>query len=87
MDNCASKGDWLVKDLKNNKNWLFELDNQDKDEIIEATKYSISSRKKLYDITKSYFPLENLISKIKMIQKQLICLELLVLIGQLLHQT
>ena len=71
MHNFALKGDWLVKDLKNNKNWLFELDHQDKDEIIEATKHSISSRKKLYDITKSYFPLNNLISKINMIQKQL----------------
>ena len=63
MHNFALKGDWLVKDLNNNKNWLFELDHQDKDEIIEATKHSISSRKRLYDITKSYFPLNNLISK------------------------
>ena len=30
MDNFALKGDWLVQDLKNNKNWLFELDKRDR---------------------------------------------------------
>ena len=53
MNNHALKGDWLVNDLKKNNSWLFELDPQDKKEIIEATKNSVSSSKKLYNITKS----------------------------------
>ena len=71
MNNHALKGDWLVNDLKKNNSWLFELDLQDKKEIIEATKNSVSSSKKLYDITKSDFPLDDLISKIYRIQNQL----------------
>ena len=67
------KGDWVVKDLEKDENWFFELDFQDKKEIIKATKHSLETKKDLYNITKSDFPLDILLSKLYIVQKQLDC--------------
>ena len=32
MVNRVLKGDWLVEDLENNKNWLFNLEKKDREE-------------------------------------------------------
>ena len=31
MVNRVLKGDWLVEDLENNKNWLFNLEKKDRE--------------------------------------------------------
>ena len=71
MVKSVLKGDWLVEDLKNNKNWLFNLEPKDREDIANATKTSLSSGKKLYDICYKDFPLNNLSSKFNKIQNQL----------------
>ena len=73
MVNSVLKGDWLVGDLENNKNWLFNLEPNDKEEIANATKTSLSSGKKIYDISDKDFPLNNLSSKLNKIKNQLDC--------------
>ena len=71
MVKSVLKGDWLVEDLKNNKNWLFNLEPKDREDIANATKASLLSGKKLYDICYKDFPLNNLSSKFSKIQNQL----------------
>ena len=65
------KGDWLVEDLENNKNWLFNLEKKDREEIKNATKTSLSLGKKIYDVSHKDFPLKELSSKLNKIQNQL----------------
>ena len=71
MVNRLLKGDWLVEDLENNKNWLFNLEKKDREEIKNATKTSLSLGKKIYDVSHKDFPLKELSSKLNKIQNQL----------------
>ena len=71
MANRVLKGDWLVEDLENNKNWLFNLEKKDREEIKNATKTSLSLGKKIYDVSHKDFPLKELSSKLNKIQNQL----------------
>ena len=71
MVNRVLKGDWLVEDLENNKNWLFNLEKKDIEEIKNATKTSLSLGKKIYDVSHKDFPLKELSSKLNKIQNQL----------------
>ena len=53
------QGEWNLKDLKKNKEWLLELNKSDQNEIIRATKHSLSLKKSVYKITKEDFPISS----------------------------
>ena len=57
MEDDVSTGEWSIKDLESNKDWLLHLSLDDQEEIILATKYSLSSGKTIYDLTSKDFPL------------------------------
>ena len=70
MKNDILVGEWTTDDLKVNKNWLLELDVSDKEDLINATKFALSSKKDIYDLTIKDFPLINFIKKITQAREQ-----------------
>ena len=65
------QGEWNLKDLKKNKEWLLELKKSDQNEIIRATKHSLSLKKSVYKITKEDFPISSFQERINIIQNQI----------------
>tara|TARA_B100001540_G_scaffold286283_1_gene279904 strand:- start:11 stop:1015 length:1005 start_codon:yes stop_codon:yes gene_type:complete len=65
------QGEWNLKDLKKNKEWLLELNKSDQNEIIRATKHSLSLKKSVYKITKEDFPISSFQERINIIQNQI----------------
>ena len=63
-------GGWKVSDLKSNKDWVFELTDDDQHELTTATDIAIKSGKQLFDIKVNDFPLQNLKEKIELAKSQ-----------------
>ena len=70
MEDDVSTGEWSIKDLEVNKDWLLHLNLDDQEEIILATKYSLSSGKTIYDLTSKDFPLNKFLVKINKAKEQ-----------------
>ena len=70
MEDDVSTGEWSIKDLESNKDWLLHLSLDDQEEIILATKYSLSSGKTIYDLTSKDFPLNKFLVKINKAKEQ-----------------
>ena len=63
-------GGWKVSDLKRNKNWVFELTDDDQNELTTATDLALKSGKELFDIKTPDFPLHNLKERIELAKSQ-----------------
>jgi hypothetical protein len=70
MNDDVLKGEWNTKDLKKNDNWLLQLDFNDQEELITATKTALSSGKNIYDLTSKDFPLNKFLTKINKVKFQ-----------------
>ena len=64
-------GEWKVSDLNKNKDWILELDESDQKELIDSTKLAIKSKKTLFDLNRSDFPLTKFKKKIDLAKHQL----------------
>ena len=64
-------GEWKVSDLNKNKDWILELDESDQKELIGATKLAIKSKKTLFNVNGSDFPLTKFKKKIELAKYQL----------------
>ena len=63
-------GEWTSDDLKVNQTWLLELDDDDKKDLISATKFALSTNINIYDLTIKEFPLDIFIKKINKAKEQ-----------------
>ena len=70
MKNNVLVGEWTSDDLKVNKNWLLKLDDDDKKDLISATKFALSTDINIYDLTIKDFPLNIFIKKINKAREQ-----------------
>ena len=70
MKKYPLKGEWRLKDLEDNKGWLLELDLEDKQDIIFATKAALSLKKNIFDISNQDFPLNKFLTKIEKVKAQ-----------------
>ena len=70
MNQHPLKGEWCVKDLEDNKDWLIELDLEDKQDIIFATKASLYTKKNIFDLSSQDFPLNKFLTKIEKVKTQ-----------------
>ena len=64
-------GEWKVSDLNIKKDWIFELQENDQKELIDATNQAIKSKKELFDLKASDFPLNKFKKKIDLAKHQL----------------
>ena len=64
MNQNTLTGEWRLSDLNANKDWVLELKERDQKEIINATNSSIKSKKSLFDLKVSDFPLSNFKEKL-----------------------
>ena len=71
MKNSKINGEWTTKELQNNKDWLINLDDLDKDELIIATRLAVKTDKDLYNIESTDFPLKYFLKKINHIKQQI----------------
>ena len=71
MKNSKINGEWTIKELQNNKDWLINLDDLDKDELIIATRLAVKTDKDLYNIESTDFPLKYFLKKINHIKQQI----------------
>jgi len=65
MNQNTLTGEWRLSDLTTNKDWVLELGERDQKEIIDATNFSIKSKKSLFDLKVSDFPLNKFKEKLE----------------------
>ena len=70
MKKYPLRGEWRLKDLEDNKDWLLELELEDKQDIIFATKASLSLKKNIFDLSAHDFPLNKFLTKIEKVKAQ-----------------
>ena len=71
MNETKIKGEWTTNELKINKDWLIELDDNDIQELVKATQFSVDTKIDLYGLTSKDFPLKHFVKKINLIKQQI----------------